>query len=159
MIRANNLRNGCDVDKDDVVHVTKRPADIQMLHNGDIVICMANGSSSLVGKNSYWAYDDKNYTVGAFCGIFRSSNPLVRWYMQSKLYKKAISKSLQGGNGAIANLNGDDILNITFPLPASVDVNKITSTFKIVSAYLKINSQLQKSYISQKHYLLQSLFI
>ena len=51
VIRANNLNYGNNVSKKDVVYVNKKPTEIQILRKGDIVICMANGSSSLVGKN------------------------------------------------------------------------------------------------------------
>ena len=59
VIRANNLNYGNNVSKKDVVYVNKKPTEIQILRKGDIVICMANGSSSLVGKNSYYSFDDR----------------------------------------------------------------------------------------------------
>ena len=66
VIRANNLNYGNNVSKKDVVYVNKKPTEIQILCKGDIVICMANGSSSLVGKNSYYSFDDRQSTIGAF---------------------------------------------------------------------------------------------
>ena len=116
VIRANNLNYGSHVDKREVVYVNKTPTVSQILRKGDIVICMANGSSALVGKNSYYPFNDRQSTIGAFCGIYRTSNPLVKWLMQSQRYKRQVYQSLQGGNGAIANLNGNDILNMSFPL-------------------------------------------
>ena len=99
VIRANNLNYGNNVNKKDVVYVNKKPTEIQILRKGDIVICMANGSSSLVGKNSYYSFDDRQSTIGAFCGIYRSSQPLVKWLMQSQRYRRLVYQSLQGGNG------------------------------------------------------------
>ena len=116
VIRVNNLNYGSHVDKREVVYVNKTPTVSQILRKGDIVICMANGSSALLGKNSYYPFNDRQSTIGAFCGIYRTSNPLVKWLMQSQRYKRQVYQSLQGGNGAIANLNGDDILNMSFPL-------------------------------------------
>ena len=101
VIRANNLSYGNNVSKKDVVYVNKKPTEIQILRKGDIVICMANGSSSLVGKNSYYSFDDRQSTIGAFCGIYRSSQPFVKWLMQSQRYRRLVYQSLQGGNGAI----------------------------------------------------------
>ena len=96
VIRANNLNYGNNVSKKDVVYVNKKPTEIQILRKGDIVICMANGSSSLVGKNSYYSFDDRQSTIGAFCGIYRSSQPLVKWLMQSQRYRRLVYQSLQG---------------------------------------------------------------
>ena len=116
VMRSNNIVNGSLLDyNNNVVFVNKQMSAEQQLQNGDIVICMANGSSSLVGKSSF--YDGNCHspiTVGAFCGIYRSKEPIVKWLFQTNKYRRYIWNSLQGGNGAIANLNGEDILNMSF---------------------------------------------
>ena len=119
VMRSNNIVNGSLLDyNNNVVFVNKQMSAEQQLQNGDIVICMANGSSSLVGKSSFY---DGNWhspiTVGAFCGIYRSKEPIVKWLFQTNKYRRYIWNSLQGGNGAIANLNGEDILNMSFSIP------------------------------------------
>ena len=141
VIRANNLNYGNNVDKDEVVYVNKTPTTSQILRKGDIVICMANGSSSLVGKNSYYPFNDGQSTIGAFCGIYRTSYPFVKWLMQSQRYKRLVYQSLQGGNGAIANLNGDDILNMSFPL---IENGKSQSIIFAIDAIEKIVNGKQK---------------
>ena len=159
VIRANNLNYGNNVNKEDVVYVNKKPTEIQILRKGDIVICMANGSSSLVGKNSYYSFDDRHSTIGAFCGIYRTSQPLVKWLMQSQIYKRLVYQSLQGGNGAIANLNGDDILNMTFRVVEHEKSISILSALNLVENSITVNENLQELYSRQKIYLLQHLFI
>ena len=159
VIRANNLNYGNNVSKKDVVYVNKKPTEIQILRKGDIVICMANGSSSLVGKNSYYSFDDRQSTIGAFCGIYRSSQPLVKWLMQSQRYRRLVYQSLQGGNGAIANLNGDDILNMTFYVVEDKKSVSILSALVLIENSIAVNEKLQKLYFMQKEYLLQHLFI
>ena len=103
VMRSNNIVNGSLLDyNNNVVFVNKQMSAEQQLQNGDIVICMANGSSSLVGKSSFY---DGNWhspiTVGAFCGIYRSKEPIVKWLFQTNKYRRYIWNSLQGGNGAI----------------------------------------------------------
>lgn len=159
VIRANNLNYGNNVSKKDVVYVNKKPTEIQILRKGDIVICMANGSSSLVGKNSYYSFDDRQSTIGAFCGIYRSSQPLVKWLMQSQRYRRLVYQSLQGGNGAIANLNGDDILNMTFYVVEDKKSVSILSALGLIENSIAVNEKLQELYSMQKEYLLQHLFI
>ena len=159
VIRANNLNYGNNVSKKDVVYVNKKPTEIQILRKGDIVICMANGSSSLVGKNSYYSFDDRQSTIGAFCGIYRSSQPLVKWLMQSQRYRRLVYQSLQGGNGAIANLNGDDILNMTFHVVEDKKSVSILSALVLIENSIAVNEKLQELYSMQKEYLLQHLFI
>ena len=159
VIRANNLNYGNNVNKEDVVYVNKKPTEIQILRKGDIVICMANGSSSLVGKNSYYSFDDRHSTIGAFCGVYRTSQPLVKWLMQSQRYKRLVYQSLQGGNGAIANLNGDDILNMTFRVVEHEKSISILSTLGLIENSIAVNEKLHELYSIQKEYLLQHLFI
>lgn len=159
IIRANNLNYGKDVDRSDVVHVAKVPHRNQILRKGDIAICLANGSSALVGKNSYYPHDDMKSTIGAFCGIYRSSNPFVKWYMQSNIYKRQIYHSLQGGNGAIANLNSEDILNMSFPLISIENASNAMSVFGSIEYCIRINDQLLDLFNKQKAYLLQRMFI
>ena len=86
VIRANNLNYGNNVDKDEVVYVNKTPTASQILRKGDIVICMANGSSSLIGKNSYYPFNDGQSTIGAFCGIYRTSYPFVSKHSASCVF-------------------------------------------------------------------------
>ena len=159
VIRANNLNYGNNVDKDEVVYVNKTPTTSQILRKGDIVICMANGSSSLVGKNSYYPFNDGQSTIGAFCGIYRTSYPFVKWLMQSQRYKRLVYQSLQGGNGAIANLNGDDILNMSFPLIENGKSQSIIFTIDAIEKSLMVNKSLQRLYYTQKSYLLKQMFI
>ena len=75
VMRSNNIINGSSLDyNNNIVHVNKHISSDQHLQCGDVVICMANGSSSLVGKSSY--YDggcSLPITIGAFCGIYRPS--------------------------------------------------------------------------------------
>ena len=61
VMRSNNIVNGSLLDyNNNVVFVNKQMSAEQQLQNGDIVICMANGSSSLVGKSSFY---DGNYSL------------------------------------------------------------------------------------------------
>jgi len=159
VIRANNLNYGSHVDKGEVVYVNKTPTVNQILRKGDIVICMANGSSALVGKNSYYPFNDRQSTIGAFCGIYRTSNALVKWLMQSQRYKRQVYQSLQGGNGAIANLNGDDILNMSFPLIEKEKSQTIIFTIEAIEKSLVANKCLHRLYCTQKSYLLKQMFI
>ncbi len=159
VIRANNLNYGSYVDKGEVVYVNKTPTVSQILRKGDIVICMANGSSALVGKNSYYPFNDRQSTIGAFCGIYRTSNHIVKWLMQSQRYKKQVYQSLQGGNGAIANLNGDDILNMSFPLIEKEKSQSIIFTIEAIEKSLAVNKCLHRLYCTQKSYLLKQMFI
>ena len=79
--------------------------------------------------------------------------------MQSQIYKRLVYQSLQGGNGAIANLNGDDILKMTFRVVEHEKSISILSALNLVENSIAVNINLQELYSRQKIYLLQHLFI
>ena len=161
VMRSNNIINGSLLDyNNNVVFVNKQMSAEQQLQNGDVVICMANGSSSLVGKSSF--YDGSCHspiTVGAFCGIYRSKEPIVKWLFQTNKYRRYIWNSLQGGNGAIANLNGEDILNMSFSIPNATIKDTCVKMLTSVDSALENNISLCALYTLQKQHLLRQMFI
>ena len=161
VMRSNNIINGSLLDyNNNVVFVNKQMSAEQQLQNGDVVICMANGSSSLVGKSSF--YDGSCHspiTVGAFCGIYRSKEPIVKWLFQTNKYRRYIWNSLQGGNGAIANLNGEDILNMSFSIPNVTIKDTCAKMLTSVDSALENNMSLCALYTLQKQHLLRQMFI
>ena len=161
VMRSNNIINGSLLDyNNNVVFVNKQMSAEQQLQNGDVVICMANGSSSLVGKSSF--YDGSCHspiTVGAFCGIYRSKEPIVKWLFQTNKYRRYIWNSLQGGNGAIANLNGEDILNMSFSIPNATIKDTCVKMLTSMDSALENNMSLCALYTLQKQYLLRQMFI
>ena len=161
VMRSNNIINGSSLDyHNNIVSVNKQILTEQQLQTGDIVICMANGSSSLVGKSSFYDGDCSTpITVGAFCGIYRSKEPIVKWLFQTNKYRRYIWNSLQGGNGAIANLTGDDILRMSFSIPATPAKDNRIKLLTSVDTLLESNISLCDLYISQKLYLLRQMFI
>ena len=161
VMRSNNIVNGSSLDyTNNVVSVNKQISQEQQLQDGDIVICMANGSSALVGKSSF--YDGKcslPITVGAFCGIYRSKMPITKWLFQTNRYRIYIWNSLQGGNGAIANLNSEDILRMSFPLPDKQTVEHCTKLLSSLESLIESNVSLCSMFSQQKEYLLRQMFI
>ena len=161
VMRSNNIINGSSLDyNNNIVHVNKHISSDQHLQCGDVVICMANGSSSLVGKSSY--YDggcSLPITIGAFCGIYRSNEPLAKWLFQTSTYRRYIWNSLQGGNGAIANLNSDDILSMSFTIPEASTKDRFAKLLTYTDSAINSNTKLHNMYILQKEYLLRQMFI
>ena len=158
VMRSNNISNGDPVNFEELVWVNKTPNHEQILRDGDILICMANGSSPLVGKASYYV-DCRMYsaTVGAFCGIYRSYNPLTKWLFQSKHYKKHIQRCIQGGNGAIANIYPEDILAISFNIPSGYE--RVLNTLNSLEDKYLLEQKLLCRYLAVKSHLLAQMFI
>lgn len=161
IIRSNNIiPMGITDYKNGLQYVQKPCKEEQKLITGDITICMANGSRDLVGKASF--YDGMysgDITVGAFCGIFRSKLNITRYLFQTNLYKKKLDIILSGGNGSIANLRGEDILNLSFYIPNNFqEQKKIADCLSSIDSI--IDSQVKRidNLIKHKNALMQGLF-
>ena len=114
----------------------------------------------LVGKSSF--YDGKcisPITVGAFCGIYRSKTAITKWLFQTNRYRRYIWNSLQGGNGAIANLNSEDILRMSFPLPDKQTAERCIKLLSSLESLIESNISLYSKFFQQKEYLLRQMFI
>lgn len=160
VIRSNNILQDGVVDlKDGLQFVAKTPSKEQLLKEGDVVICLANGSSNLVGKTATF---DGNYTgiatVGAFCGIYRSVMPICKYLVQTSAYKNMINLIKQGGNGALANLYGKDILGLSFSFPSLSEQQKIASCLSELDNLIAAQSQKVDALKEKKKGLMQQLF-
>ncbi|HBE5770051.1 TPA: restriction endonuclease subunit S, partial [Escherichia coli] len=108
LLRSTNIQNGELNDKDLIILPKKLVKPMQVLMDGDLAICMANGSKSLVGKSAPYKPNDADYTVGAFCALFRPlksvSSSFVKFLFESNQYQSQLLVILAGSS--INNLKG-----------------------------------------------------
>lgn len=123
LLRSNNIKNARFVDAD-VQYVYRNKVKLpQHLCIDDIMVCMANGSRSLVGKSCYFEKPFiGDYTFGAFMSCIRKKDSDTNMYyifnlMNSDSYWNQIAILFSGSS--INNLRPTDILNMRFlfPLP------------------------------------------
>ena len=160
VIRSNNIIQDGVVDcKNGLQFVFKQPSNEQILQKGDVVICLANGSSNLVGKSASFEGNHTGIaTVGAFCGIYRSSSPITKYLVQTSGYKKSIDLIKQGGNGALANLYGKDILGLKFPFPSLPEQQKIAECLSSVDDLIQAEADQLQALKDHKKGLMKQLF-
>ena len=160
VLRSNNIVQDTAVDcKNGLQFVTKEPSSEQILRKGDIVICLSNGSSNLVGKSASYEGDyDGVVTVGAFCGIYRSTAPITKYLVQTPAYKKSIDLIKQGGNGALANLYGREILRLKFYFPSPKEQKKIAECLMALDDIIVTETNKLEALKAHKKGLMQQLF-
>lgn len=158
VLRSGNIQNDTLILDKDLVYVDKKCPDELKLLNGDIVICMSNGSKALVGKNAEYKgeYDGK-ITVGAFCSIMRPKNKFTKYFLQSDAYQSFIALSIGGGN--INNLKNSDLEEFKCYAPVKpTEQQKIASCLSslddLMSAYIDKLETLK----THKKGLMQNLF-
>lgn len=160
VIRSNNIIQDGYVDcKNGLQFVNKLPSEEQTLCKGDITICLANGNSNLVGKSACFIGNYSGIaTVGAFCGIYRSPSPITKYLVQTAMYKHSINLIKQGGNGALANLYGKDILGLTFRFPLLDEQQKIAECLSVMDNLISAQGQKVEALKEKKRGMMQQMF-
>ena len=164
VLTSTNINSDGTLDyRNNVKQVSKDANQDQYLCPNDIVICKSNGNENLVGKAA--KYDggysgSRGITVGAFCGIFRSSVPIIPWWFQTDDYKRLIKQSQQGGKGSLSNIKGSDIENHYTLLPTSIDEqHKIANCLGAIDDVIAKTKAELELWRELKRGLLQQLFV
>ena len=110
-MRSSNIAEDQFAFGEDDVFVESEAVNIPYANCGDILITSANGSTRLVGKHTIIREIPDNSAVhGGFMLLATAKNPeFVNALMSAPWYSKFISLYVAGGNGAIGNLNKNDL--------------------------------------------------
>ena len=159
VLRSNNIQNGKLIfDKDRLQFVNKPCNDELKLIRNDIVICMSNGTKSLVGKTAQYDGSYPNeLTVGAFCSIFRSNAPLAKYIFQTEYFKKYLYILLAGTN--INNIKNSDLEKFIIKLPGYEEQEKITKFLNNFNKKIELIKLKKEKYENYKKSLLQNMFV
>ncbi|MDO4503855.1 MAG: restriction endonuclease subunit S, partial [Clostridia bacterium] len=132
VLRSSNINEDIFEIHEDDVFVNEGAVNIPYVKDGDILITSANGSSRLVGKHAIVRDIPDNCAVhGGFMLLASSDEPeFVNALMSSQWYTKFINIFVAGGNGAIGNLNKNDLDEQTVLVPSKNEREKIGAYFR-----------------------------
>ncbi len=131
VLRSSNINEDTFEIHNDDVFVDEEAVNIPCVKNGDILITSANGSSRLVGKHAIIRGIPDNAAVhGGFMLLASSDEPeFVNALMSSQWYTRFINVYVAGGNGAIGNLNKNDLDEQIVLVPSKSEREKIGTLF------------------------------
>ena len=160
LLRSTNIQNRELNDKDLIILPKKLVKPMQVLMDGDLAICMANGSKSLVGKSAPYKPNDADYTVGAFCALFRPlksvSSSFVKFLFESNQYQSQLLVILAGSS--INNLKGSDIESINIDAPLHYkEQQKIAAVLSAADAEISTLEKKLACLKDEKKALMQQL--
>lgn len=145
VLRSSNIQNSKLILNLDLQFINLNCPEEIMLKKGDIVICMSNGSKRLVGKSALCEVNVATpTTVGAFCSIFRSSNKISPYLLQTNKYFKYLNQLLAGSS--INNLKNTDLCELVFRVAAEpAEERKVGNYFSTLDKLISQHStQLDK---------------
>ena len=153
LYRANNIQEG-QLRKDEVIYVSPEcVSEEQLLRSGDILVCAANGSKTLVGKSTIISETVDKITFGAFMAVFRSNqvgySEYVGHYFHSNGYRAQVDDILTGS--AISNLNPSSIKSIVIPFPPLPEQRRIAEALGAVDKFIdSLDAQIEKKRLIAK---------
>ena len=156
VLRSSNVQRSRLAFEDNVYVNVDIPEKLK-IKNGDILICVRNGSRSLIGKSAVVESEhlNKSMTFGAFMSVYRTEHyDYVRHLFNSDMYYRQIRNNLGATINQITNKN---LNSFSFPFPDSEferkKIAKVLSTVdqKIDLIDLKITeTQKLKTGLMQK---------
>ena len=154
VLRSSNIKNGM-LCFDDNVYVQSIKKYNPVKEN-DILICVRNGSSSLIGKNALIPIG-LSAAFGAFMMVFRTNQwSFVFQLLQTETYSKQIEQNL---GARINSINSEDFKNYEFFFPSTPEEQqKIAECLSSLDEGIAAQQEKVEALKEHKKGLMQKLF-
>ena len=161
VLRSSNINEDTFQVHNDDVFVDENVVNIPCVNNGDILITSANGSSRLIGKHAIIRNIPENSAVHGGFMLLASSDEseFVNALMSSLWYTKFINAYVAGGNGAIGNLNKNDLDKQIAYVPQKEEMHKIGDFFGNLDHIITLHQRKIDQLQAMKKFMLQNLFV
>lgn len=155
VLRSSNVQNG-EIALDDCVYVEPFIKGANLSQPNDILICVRNGSKSLIGKCALIPDGMPTCTHGAFMTVFRAETPdFVFQLFQSDKYQKHVAGDL---GATINSINGSQLLKYEFFIPKPAEQQKIAECLSSVDEVIAAQARKVDALQTHKKGLMQQLF-
>ena len=135
VLRSSNIKDG-QLDLTDQVRVKSNVPERLYVKNGDVLVCVRNGSKRLLGKAAYIDNLKEQMTFGAFMAICRGD--MGKWiylWMQSKHYTNQLEKIT--ATISINQLTQRTLLGLNIPVPSLADQQQIIAQVEQYEAEIR----------------------
>jgi len=160
VLRSSNIAEDSFVLSDEDVFVVREAVNIDCVRANDILITAANGSSRLVGKHTIISgIPEESAVHGGFMLLGTTKEPhFVNASMGSSWYRRFIELFVAGGNGAIGNLNKNDLDNQDIAIPSEKEQKKIGSFFRQLDNLITLHQRKYDKLTNVKKSMLEKMF-
>lgn len=160
VLRSSNIDEDVFVLNDDDVYVSESAINIEFAKDNDILITSANGSTRLVGKHALVSIGEKKCVHGGFMLLATADMPFfTNALMGTNWYRGFINKFVAGGNGAIGNLNKNDLDTYPVLIPSLAEQEKIGNYFHHLDELIAAKRQEIEKLKDIKQSLLDKMFV
>lgn len=156
VLRSSNVQHG-QISLGDNVYVSPDVKGVNLSKPNDILICVRNGSKSLIGKNALIPDKMPLCTHGAFMTVFRS--PAAKFVYQL-FQTAAYQKQVDGDLGATINsINGSQFVKYKFNIPTlAEEQKKVAACLSSLDDVISFEGSKLETLKNHKQGLIQQLF-
>ena len=155
VLRSSNIQNS-EIALDDCVYVRRDINGANLTQPEDILICVRNGSRSLIGKNAIVPKGMPVCTHGAFMTVFRASAPhFARVLLQTTAYWKQVAADL---GATINSINRSQLLKYRLTVPKPDEQQRIAECFTVFDDQIAAQTRKLEALRQHKQGLMQQLF-
>ena len=161
VLRSSNIAEDSFALSDEDVFVVREAVNIDCARANDILITAANGSSRLVGKHTIISgIPEESAVHGGFMLLGTTKEPhFVNASMGSSWYRRFIELFVAGGNGAIGNLNKNDLDNQEIAIPSEDEQKKIGAFFQHLDNLITLHQRELEKLQNIKKSMLEKMFV
>ena len=158
VLRSSNIRNGM-LSFEDCVYVDKKVTESLQVKRDDVIMCVRNGSKSLVGKTALISKDMPMITWGAFMMIIRSklNDTYVFHYLNSQMFFSQVFKDT--GTATINQITKGILTECKLPLPPEEIRKKISKVLSSFDVKIQNTERYLVALLEERKAFLQQLFI
>ena len=158
VLRSSNIQNGT-LSFDDCVYVDKSIPESLQVKCADVIMCVRNGSKSLVGKTALIPIDMPKTTWGAFMMIVRSklNDTYIFHYLNSQMFFSQVFKDT--GTATINQITKGILNECRLPLPPVEERKKISKMLSTFDAKIYNAERTLYALMETRKALLQQIFI
>ena len=158
VLRSSNIQNGM-LSFDDCVYVDKSIPESLQVKCADVIMCVRNGSKSLVGKTALISNDMPMTTWGAFMMIVRSklNDTYIFHYLNSQMFFSQVFKDT--GTATINQITKGILNECKLPLPPEDERRKISTLLSSFDSKIQNAERYLAALMEIRKALLQQLFI
>ncbi len=155
VLRSSNIQHGKLAFKDNVF-VSSDLAIKSKTQDGDILVCVRNGSKNLIGKSALIKGKATNQAHGAFMTLFRCKYPDYAFQLfQSSNYYRQVHKNL---GATINSINTSDLHKFKFMMPTDEnEINAIATCLSNADKEVELLVQQLADLKQEKKALMQQL--
>jgi type I restriction enzyme, S subunit len=156
VLRSSNVQEG-KICLSDCVYVDPNVKGANLSAPHDILICVRNGSTALIGKNALIPEGVPLCTHGAFMTVFRSKLPkFVFQLLRTEKYQKQVAGDL---GATINSINGSQLVKYKFMVPKPEEQEKIAVLLSSIDELIAAQATGLERLKLHKRGLMQQLFV